>query len=100
MEVASYALWTAMAKPVLFGLLGLAALLGALGVASPRALVLTIATGNRWIDTWRSFQVSEKNPLRRLDRWIELDGFVLRHCRAVGTAILATAAFVGYCLVA
>lgn len=90
----------AMTKPLLMCLLGLAAIVGAIGAVSPRALTVTVAAGNRWIDTWHFFRVPEKSLLRRLDKWIEIDGFVLHHSRGMGVVMVVGAVVLGYCCVA
>lgn len=82
-------------KAVLLCLLALAAVVGAIGAASPRALATLAAAGNRWVDTWHFFRVPETSLVRRLDKWIELDGLVLRHSRAFGIALLAAALLLG-----
>jgi hypothetical protein len=95
-----FALLAAMAKPLFLCLLGLTAVVGLIAVVSPRALTLVATAGNHWFDTWRFLPVSEKSFLRRLDRWIELDAFALRHCRALGCAVLVGATLLAYGVIA
>jgi hypothetical protein len=89
-------LFAVVVKLLLVSLLVLCALVGLIALASPRSFAAMAAFGNRWIDTWKLFKVSENSFLRRLDKWINLDGFAVRYSRAVGVAMLLVASLVGY----
>jgi len=89
------AVFAAMAKPVLFCLLGLSAAVGLIALVSPRAFAVCVEKGNHWVDTWRFFRVPEGSILRKMDRWIDVDGCAVQHSRAAGACILLATLIVG-----
>ena len=86
------ALLTASAEPLLLVFVSLSAAVGLLAIISPRGFAVVASTGDRWIDTWRYFRPLSFSAIRRLDRWIDVDAYALRHSRLVGLAILTGAA--------
>ncbi len=81
-------LFQAVAKPLLFVMLGLSTVVGITAVINPRAFDALVAVGNRWVDTWSFFHVSQNSRLRLMDKWVDVDHFALPRTRGIGIAIV------------
>ena len=71
-------------KILFFGLLGLSGVSGLLALGSPRAFAAVASFGGR---------VVHPGIETRLDRWVDVDGYVLKHARLFGLLLIGS---VGY----
>lgn len=76
-EMLMFARWQWVAA----ALLGFVGLSGLLALVSPRLFSRVAAYGSIWVDTDRW--------LKRFDRRLDVDPFVLRHCRLFGLLSIA-----------
>jgi hypothetical protein len=86
----------AVPKPFLLSLSGLSIVAGLLAISSPRWFARVATVGNRWIDTARLFRIPADSRLRSLDRWVELDGYMIRYTRLLGLAVCVAASLLVY----
>jgi hypothetical protein len=95
------AVLAAIAKPLLFCLLGVTVLVGLIAVVHPRAFSQLVAKGNQWVDTNRLFGLNRIVPFRFIDRPYEvLDHRAVRYARPAGLAMIAGALTVALCWLA
>jgi hypothetical protein len=77
---------------VVWTLLGIVGASGLLAVLSPRLF--------SWLATRSSVWYESEGLLKKLDRRIEIDSYVLRHCRLFGVLVVAAAAVIAaFCTV-
>ncbi len=73
-------------KPIAYGCLGFAGLLGLLAIVRPKWFITLATKSNVWIDTSKFGEF--------IDKSIDLDTMILRHSRAFGAILLTSAAVV------
>ncbi len=71
-------------NPISYGFLAVAGFFGLLAIVSPKWFITLATKSNVWIDTSKFGEF--------IDKPIDLDTMVLRHCRAFGAILLASAA--------
>lgn len=71
----------------MLSLLGLSGLIGMLAVVSPTAFAAVAAYGSRVVYT---------GAQTRLDRWVDIDQYVIEHARIFGILVIGTEAFIWY----
>lgn len=79
------------ARWVVLGFLGFVAVAGFLALCSPPLFSRLARWGSIWVDT--------NKLVDKLQRRIEIDGYVLKHCRLFGFAVLGAVAVLGSMLV-
>lgn len=77
-------------SPIIWALLGLAATIGFIALASPALFAKLSGVGNRWIDT--------SSVLAKLDRRIEVDSRIMPYSRLLGAAVLASVSLLAFVL--
>jgi hypothetical protein len=74
--------------PFMVFLLGLCGVLAVVALVSPKAFKAVAARGGQWVDSDRILGV--------LDKQVNVDDLVMRHCRVLGAAVLVAVAYLGY----
>ncbi len=71
--------------------LGFFGALGLLALVSPRRFSSVATRGGQWVDT--------NKVLEQLDKWVDIDAYVLPFSRLLGVAVLAAVALIAYLIV-
>ena len=77
---------------LLFVLLILAGVSGFVALVSPRHFRTLAGWSARWVDGERYLAV--------LDKRVDIDGYVLRHCRVLGSLVIVSVLIIGFVWVA
>ena len=70
----------------------LSGILGILAMVSPKFFQALATRSTRWIDTERYLAV--------LDRRVDVDAYVLQHCRVLGALVMVSVSVLGYLWIA
>ena len=89
------ALFQEVAKPLLACLVTAIALVGILGLVSPRWFSRVLAVSNYSIDTQKILRIPDNRFFQFTDKWFDIDGRVACYGRLAGSGMLLASTILG-----